>query len=171
MSSRLPTPLAALAVLVAAAGCRTKDASAGADPGPSAPSATAQPPAAHLELRHAPAGPVEKVVTDALSLAGATGRRTVVYVGASWCEPCQRFHQAAARGELDATFPELTLLEFDADADGERLRAAGYNSTYIPLFVLPATDGRSSGQQIEGGIKGEGAVANLVPRLRELLSR
>jgi hypothetical protein len=129
------------------------------------------PAAAHVELRHAPDGPVDKVVSDALSAARATGRQVVVYVGAAWCEPCQRFHQAVARGDLDATFPGLTLLEFDSDADHDRLRAAGYSSTYIPLFVLPRGDGRSSGQQIEGGVKGEGAVANLVPRLRELLSR
>jgi thiol-disulfide isomerase/thioredoxin len=168
MSWRVPV---GLAVLVALAGCRTKDASAGSDPVGSTASASTAPAPAHLELTHAPDGPVDKVVVGALSAARATGRQIIVYVGASWCEPCQRFHQAAARGELDATFPRLTLLEFDSEADRDRLSAAGYSSTYIPLFVLPDGDGRSSGQQIEGGIKGEGAVANLVPRLRELLSR
>ena len=38
---------------------------------------------------------------------------------ATWCEPCNHFHQAVAAGALDATFPRLTLLEFDQDLDGE----------------------------------------------------
>jgi len=99
----------------------------------------------------------------------AQGRRVIVYVGATWCEPCQRFHQAANQGKLDQAFPKLTVLEFDADEDGSRLRRAGYVSKYIPLFVVPAADGRASTRTSEGGVKGEGAVANLIPKLRALL--
>ncbi len=96
----------------------------------------------------------------------------VVYVGATWCEPCQRFHRAALNGELDAQFPRVTLVAFDADRDGERLAAAGYAwKKYIPLFALPGPDGRASGNQFEGGIKGEGAVSYLAPRLRALLAQ
>jgi hypothetical protein len=101
----------------------------------------------------------------------AAKRRLVVYVGAAWCEPCQHFHHAAEEGELDATFPNLTLLVFDADRDRGRLTEAGYRSKYIPLFVLPNEDGTSSAQQIEGGLKGDAAVADIVPRLAELLAR
>jgi hypothetical protein len=38
------------------------------------------------------------------------------------------------------------------------------------LFALPNPDGTSSGRQAEGGVKGEGAVGVIVPRLKELLS-
>jgi hypothetical protein len=93
-----------------------------------------------------------------------------VYVGAGWCEPCRRFHAAAAEHKLDADFPTLRLLEFDADRDGGRLQAAGYVSRLIPLFVRPAADGRSSGRQIEGSVKGDRAVGEIVPRLRALLT-
>jgi thiol-disulfide isomerase/thioredoxin len=99
----------------------------------------------------------------------AQGRKVLVYVGATWCEPCQRFHQAANQGKLDQAFPKLTILEFDADEDGSRLRRAGYVSKYIPLFVVPGADGRASSRSTEGGVKGEGAVANLIPKLRGLL--
>lgn len=99
------------------------------------------------------------------------GRELVVYVGASWCEPCKRFHEAAARGELDATFPDLTLLEVDLDVDRERLASAGYGSKLVPLFALPAADGRASDRRIEGSVKGDQAVANITPRLRSLLSK
>jgi thiol-disulfide isomerase/thioredoxin len=98
------------------------------------------------------------------------GRTLLLYVGASWCEPCQRFHQAVERGELDIEFPTLTLLEFDADRDLPRLRDAGYASEFIPLFARPGDDGRASARQFSGSIKGDGAVANIVPKLKSLLS-
>jgi thiol-disulfide isomerase/thioredoxin len=125
----------------------------------------------HVQLAEAPAsGDVDAVVRDALAKSSAQKRRLVVYVGATWCEPCRRFHEAAARGELDATFPDLDMLGFDLDRDNERLAAAGYVSKYIPLFALPKADGTSSGKQIEGGIKGEGAVAYITPKLQTLLA-
>ncbi len=100
----------------------------------------------------------------------AAGRKVVVYVGASWCEPCQRFHQAALAGKLDDKLPPTRFLEFDLDSDQARLAAAGYKSKYIPLFTLPEADGRSSGRQIEGSIKGEGAPEEIAPRLVRLFA-
>ncbi|MGD0674317.1 MAG: thioredoxin family protein [Polyangiaceae bacterium] len=128
-------------------------------------------PAPRLFFVQAPDGSVDRIVRDAVAGAAGDHRRVVVYVGASWCEPCERFHRAVERGDLDTVFPDLTLLAFDADRDGSRLRAAGYGSTYIPLFVRPGSDGRASSEKIEGGIKGDGAVAQLVPRLKDLLAR
>jgi hypothetical protein len=129
-----------------------------------------QAPGGRVVLVDAPAeGQVDALVRDAATAAARERRRLLVYAGATWCEPCQRFHHAAAAGELDATLPGVTLLVFDMDRDAERLASAGYVSKYIPLFALPAADGTASGKQIEGGIKGEGAVGYIVPRLRALL--
>ena len=101
----------------------------------------------------------------------AAGGRLLVYVGASWCEPCKRFHDAVVAGKLEGHFMGLTLLEFDRDQHGTALDEAGYRSRLIPLFALAQADGRASGRQIEGSIKGAGAVANIVPRLRSLLGK
>jgi hypothetical protein len=126
----------------------------------------------HMQVTEPPAaGAVDGIVRDALAKAVGEKRSLVVYVGAAWCDPCQRFHHAAQSGELDATFPNLTMLAFDIDRDAERLAAAGYASSYIPLFALPNRDGRASGKQIEGGIKGDGAVAQIAPRLKELVAQ
>lgn len=126
---------------------------------------------AKVELVPAPPGDdLPALVRGELARAHGQGRQLLVYVGASWCEPCQRFHRAAAAGLLDRDFPRLRLLELDADRDKQRLIAAGYTSRLIPLFVRPADDGRSSGRQIEGSIKGEGAVGEITPRLRALLA-
>jgi len=113
----------------------------------------------------APPGEVPPLVQNELRRG-----RLLVYVGASWCEPCRRFHEAASAGKLDAQLGGLRLLEFDYDRDEPRLRAAGYVSQLIPLFALPAPDGRASGRQIEGSIKGDGAVAQILPRLQALLA-
>jgi thiol-disulfide isomerase/thioredoxin len=109
------------------------------------------------------------LIRDEAERAKSEGRNAIVYVGATWCEPCQRFHQAAQRGELDAQFPNLTVIEFDVDETREQLVAAGYASQFIPLFVVPGPDGRATDRRIEGGVKGPGAVGNIVPRLRKLL--
>jgi hypothetical protein len=112
---------------------------------------------------------VAALVRGERARAIAERRQLLVYVGAVWCEPCQRFHHAAQGGELDGTFPNLTLLEFDLDRDRELLASAGYTSRYIPLFAVPKEDGTASGKQVEGGIKGDGAVGFLTAKVKDLL--
>jgi len=38
------------------------------------------------------------------------------------------------------------------------------------MFAKPGPDGRGTGRQIEGSVKGDGAVNEIVPRLRSLLA-
>ena len=97
-------------------------------------------------------------------------RQLVVYVGATWCEPCRRFHDAVVSGKLDATFPNVRFLEFDADIHEQQIIAAGYASKYIPLFSVPEATGRGNGNHIMGAIKGDGAIQHIVPRLKALLT-
>lgn len=128
------------------------------------------PPPQKLEMIDAPiTGEVAPIVVDALATAAKDHKQLVVYVGASWCEPCTRFHKAAEAGQLDAEFGKLRLLVFDLDRDGDALAKANYKSEMIPLFALPNPDGTSSGKQIEGSIHGDGAVAQISPRLRALV--
>jgi hypothetical protein len=94
----------------------------------------------------------------------------LVYVGATWCEPCQVFHKALASGELDEVLAGTKFVEFDADRDRAELRTAGYAIKYIPSFSVPDHSGHSSGRAIEGSIKSDDAVKkDLVPRLLALL--
>ena len=165
----------ALAILVLSlAGCRTSEP-AGADPPPQKTE-----PAAHVagigekasgvELADAPDGDVATIVRAARDQARAKKRTLLVYIGATWCEPCKRFHYAAERGQLDAEFPTLSLLVFDLDRDGDRLKVASYAPGYVPYFGVPGDDGKATSNAMEGSIKGEGAVNNIVPRLGRLLS-
>jgi thiol:disulfide interchange protein len=130
----------------------------------------ARSPATGPEIAEAPAeGEVAQIVRRAEAAAERDGRQLLVYVSAEWCEPCRRFSRAVRAGDLDQAFPRLRLLKFDNDRDHQRLEAAGYVSRMIPLFAAPGADGRGSGRQIAGSIKGPGAVDNIAPRLRELL--
>ena len=131
----------------------------------------APPPPKHVEFVTADVnGDVAQLVLREMAKARKEGRRVLVYEGATWCEPCRRFHEAAAAGRLDAELATLRLLEFDADRDNERLAVAGYVSRFIPMFALPKADGTYSGRMIEGSVKGDGAVDEMVPRLRGLLA-
>lgn len=131
----------------------------------------ARPTGPLIEWAPAPEGDPAVIAKAELERAKKDGRALFVYVGASWCEPCQRFHDAAQAGEIKGDLPPIRMLEFDLDRDAERLAAAGYGSRLIPLFAVPGPDGRGSDLRIEGSIKGAGAVANIVPRLRALLAQ
>jgi hypothetical protein len=120
---------------------------------------------------HAGAGDAAAAVRGEMDRAKRDGRSLLVYVGATWCEPCKVFHRAIERGDLDKDFPTLTMVEFDRDNDDARLNAAGYRSAMIPLFAAPNADGTMSTRFLEGSIKGEGATAEITPRLRALLTR
>jgi thiol-disulfide isomerase/thioredoxin len=173
MTRRLLRVVACAAALSFSAGC-SKDEAPRPEPPAAQPATTASPArsgAPLVQIVPAEDGPVAPLVQRELDKARADGRVLLVDVGASWCEPCQRFHAAAVAGELDALFPTLRLLEFDLDRDKQRLAEAGYVSRLIPLFALPLADGRSSGDQVEGAIKGEGAVGVITPRLGALVAR
>jgi thiol-disulfide isomerase/thioredoxin len=165
----VPWAAACAAALCFSAGC-TKDETPRPEP-PAAAASPARPAAPLVQIVPAEEGPVAPLVQHELEKARADGRVLLVDVGAPWCEPCTRFHAAAVAGELDALFPTLRLLEFDLDRDRQRLADAGYASRLIPLFALPLADGRSSGDQVEGAIKGEGAVGVITPRLAALVAR
>jgi thiol-disulfide isomerase/thioredoxin len=114
-------------------------------------------------------GEVVEFVAAELERARADERLLLVYIGASWCEPCQYFHAAVDDGTMDETLAGVRLLEFDLDRDRDRLIAAGYESRLIPLFVAPRPDGRAGPRRFEGGVKGEAAVEDLRKRLAGLI--
>lgn len=146
---------------------------AGACRGTQAQTVVADAGVQHVRLIPAPVTEMDKLATAVAERSKSSrdlGRTLLVYVGASWCEPCKRFHEAAEKGQLDAELGDLDFLVFDADVDGERLLLAGYESQFVPLLVVPGPDGKASTSRMEGSVK-EGAVSDIVPRLKQLLRR
>jgi thiol-disulfide isomerase/thioredoxin len=128
------------------------------------------PAAKRVELIEAPvAGELASYVAQEVARGAREQVPVLVYVGATWCEPCHAFQAATTSGQLDAALGPLRLLVFDLDRDGERLAAAGYQSALVPLFARPNPDGRASGVQTEGVKQGGGYVEQLTPRIRTLL--
>jgi len=158
-----------VAVLLAVPACKTSPESS--SEGASASAGPSKPSNAPIRFLPAPQGDVPAIVQAEMARSRAAGGRLVVYEGATWCEPCKHFHEAVAKGELDATFPGVTLLEFDLDRDRDRLVAAGYDSQYIPLFALPSASGRAAGPKASGGIKGDGVIPYLTKKLQDLLAQ
>jgi hypothetical protein len=137
-----------------------------------ATTATSPAPASRPVFLRGPTGgnPIAPFVAEQLKQGKETRHGILVYVGATWCEPCQRFHEAVQHGDFDELLSGVRLVEFDLDEDRDALTKAGYVSQLIPLFALPKDDGTASEQHIEGSIKGPSAVAqNLMPRLRAFL--
>lgn len=180
MTRRLLAAACALSCAVGVlASCRSAKDTAPAPAVPATPPASVPPkdswPAAErpelIAAELGATGDLGALVTSEAARAKADGRRLVVYVGATWCEPCRRFHDALKAGSLHAAFPKVRFLELDADRHARPIQGAGCQSDFIPLFAIPDADGRcSQAARIAGGIKGDGAVANLVPRLQSLLA-
>lgn len=125
----------------------------------------------HVRLIEAPQGDVAQIMKTRIAAAATEHRSVLLYVGAPWCEPCQRLHKAAESGQLDSELGDVDLITFNSDMDAERLAVANYYSELIPLLVVPGADGRSTDKRMEGSVKGDGAVGQMIPRLRALLGR
>ena len=142
-------------------------------PGSEAPAAPAPEPPALLKpeilVSTSNEPRVKAQVKAALEAAVAEGRTLVVYVGATWCEPCRRFHDAVSAGQLDDALAGVRFLEFDHDLHQQGLKAAGYLKRFVPLFAIPRPDGSASDRIHQGAIRGPGAVDFLMPRLKALL--
>ena len=96
----------------------------------------------------------------------------MVYVGAPWCPPCVDFQKELNAGTLDSALPNLRFLKFDADADADRIQAAGYGSEYVPYIVVPNTDGSPSKERIEGAVVAGAKGADVVVRkIHQLLAK
>jgi hypothetical protein len=104
-------------------------------------------------------------VRDERRAAEAAGEALVVYVGARWCEPCQRFERALASGRLDGSLAGLRLLHVDLDARGPELGSHGYATGVIPYFVVPTAKGTASARRFAAGAAGAGVVDQIVAGL------
>jgi len=138
----------------------------------SACSSNGPSPGGRVEIVEAPAsGDLAAYVVSELARGSRDHVPVLVYVGATWCEPCRQLHAAATSGSLDGSLGPLRLLELDLDRDESRLEAAGYHSDFVPLIARPGPDGHASGVQTDGVKQGRDYVEQLTPRIRGLIDR
>ncbi|MBS2015248.1 MAG: thioredoxin family protein [Deltaproteobacteria bacterium] len=140
---------------------------------PTSSSAPAVPrkPGEGIKVVNAPAdGDAISTIRTARLQAKAEGRVLVVYVSATWCEPCRRMKDEIHAGRLDDALGKTTLLAFDADKDGDRLASAGYKFSFIPFVALPSADGHPA-DSLEAKGKGSNAWRELLGKLEEWQKR
>src|SRR5688572_14809261 len=115
MSRRRVFPLVALVVIVAS-GCRSRERktapAVSAEPANSAASAVVAATRPYFVTAPERLTEAQAFVAEQVSSAAAAGERALVYVGASWCEPCELFHEAVERGELDDLLSGTRFVEF-----------------------------------------------------------
>ena len=111
---------------------------------PTTPTSPPSPTSAGVTTKVAPAGDVAAIVAAQVQASSSAGRRVLVVVGAPWCEPCVRFHDAVAKGTFNDILAGVDVVEFNMDVDRARLDDAGYSARMIPIMVLPLPDGRAS---------------------------
>ena len=169
---------ATLAAFAFGPGCRKSPAEPAPTPASKSPGRTATgvsaawPADKRADWLPCPLGPTEPLLPW---LAAESARATaehqapLIYVGATWCEPCRRFHAAVLSGALNPSLPGVRFLELDADRHAQGIREAGCESQYIPLFAVPGPDGRCSPLRAAGGVKGDGALGFILPRVQALL--
>lgn len=171
MTQHLCTTCAAVFTLALGTGCQSKQRVPEQDSTQAAPQTPAPPKKRRKpQIVDAPPGDVAQVVGTAREAAALEDMTLVVYVGATWCEPCIAFHDMVKAGQLDEQLTNVRFMEFDHDRDTARLSKAGYASMLLPLFALPNGDGTASGQQTSGTVKGPRSVDVIVERIGALLS-
>lgn len=121
------------------------------------------------ELVSAGPGAIAPLLQLAADQARTDARRLVVYVGASWCEPCRYFLDAVAADALPDRFSDLRFIKFDFDVDERRLQEAGLGGQMLPRFVLIGPQGQATDRSFEGSIKGPQAIDDLIAKLDTLL--
>ena len=129
---------------------------------------TAQKPS----IVYAPQGEVRSIVAKERAQAEKEQVLLFVLVSAPWCAPCVAFEGALKEGRLDKDLPNLRFLKFDADADADRLEAAGYTSKYVPFFSIPNANGSPGPDRFEGAVaKDVPAEQVIVRNLRALITK
>lgn len=115
-------------------------------------------------------GPAAPAIADEVALGAAADRRSLVYVGAPWCEPCKRFKKALLKGDLDAQLAGVRFVEFDADRDIGKLANAGYTWSLVPFFAAPKFDGTYSGHSASGVPAKDSPMLPLAKRVAAILT-
>lgn len=144
--------------------------STSSDPPPTTPDPPRKPGEGIKVTNAAADGDALSTIRTERLKAKSEGRVLVVYVSATWCEPCKRMKDEIHAGRLDAQLGKTTLLAFDADKDGDRLASAGYKFGFIPFVALPGADGHPTAS-LEAKGKGSNAWRELLGTLEEWQKR
>lgn len=84
--------------------------------------------------------------------AGEQGLAPVLYVGASWCQPCKLLEQHRDDPQVARALRGTYTIELDFDDwTVAELSASGYEMQAVPVFFAIGADGKAAGPRLDGG--------------------
>lgn len=87
--------------------------------------------------------------------AAGQGLRPVLYVGASWCQPCKLLAQHRDDPRVASALRGTYMVEIDFDDwTVAELGAAGYGVQAVPVFFAIGGAGEAAGPRLDGGAWG-----------------
>lgn len=105
------------------------------------------------------------VVAKHVALAKSNNLTPFVEVWAEWCPPCKKLEAAMDHPLITKAFAGVYLIRLDSDKWGEKLKAAGFDNSSIPVFYGLDDAGKPTGHKITGGAWGEDTPENMGPPL------
>lgn len=135
---------------------------------PPPPQAAPKPPIHTSDL---PDGSdVSAGLRGAVGEAERAGLKPVLYLGATWCQPCVAYERALFHPEMVAAHANVLLVKADFDRHGSALEAAGFVASGVPFWCHLDREGGNSGRCITGAAWGEDTPENMAPVLRPFFS-
>jgi hypothetical protein len=95
----------------------------------------------------------------------------IVYVGATWCDPCLALKKHRDDPKMVDAFEGTFVIEIDADDwNAASFGALGYKTSVIPIFIAVDAEGKATGRTIDGGAWGDNIPQNMAPPLKQFFS-
>jgi hypothetical protein len=147
-------------VTLAAVGCQSR-------PSPTQPPAGAR----GFELDEvAPGRPLAVVLSDGAAKAKAKGLRPFLYIGATWCQPCQKLHRSLDDERMVDAFRGTYVIHLDLDAWERELPSVGLRVAQVPVFFQLDAQGKPTGKSLDGGAWNEDVPAEMAPPLKRFFN-
>lgn len=98
------------------------------------------------------------LLADHARRAAGQGLRPVLYVGATWCQPCKLLleHRDDPRVAHALRGTYTVEIDFD-DWTVAEMSAAGYGVQAVPMFFAIGADGKAAGPRLDGAAWGSDA--------------
>jgi hypothetical protein len=148
--------------------------SAATSPSASSPSAAASSATAALPAPERPFARVElsptqgdltPLLREHVTRARDKRLRPFVEFYADWCKPCRDLSALMEGGRMIEALRSTYIIKVNVDDWQDKLRGTGFVPREIPVFYAIGGDGRPTGRQILGYLKGEKASEKLIHRL------
>jgi thiol-disulfide isomerase/thioredoxin len=136
----------------------------------SQPSGTAKSQMAWVAV-HPGTGPLAALVAAEIATHPTGNLKPIVYLGASWCGPCQEIKRSKDDPRMLDAFDGAMVIEVDIDEwNKEQLTALGYKTGVIPVFIAVDRDARALGPMIDGGAWGDNVPEIMAPPLKKFVT-